>query len=82
MFQAILIFSLVIGSVFFSTDAFATNHPKSCVDLRDLTCKPFWPGADCEKLYQYAVAHNGTWKYSGYDRRSNSKLEQVTNCIP
>jgi uncharacterized protein len=35
-----------------------------------------------KKLYQYAVAHNGVWKYSGYDRRSNSKLEQVTNCIP
>ena len=71
-----------IMSFFFAPDAFATSHPKSCADLRDLTCKPFWPAEACEKLYQYAIAHNRIWKYSGYERKSNSMVEQVTNCIP
>jgi hypothetical protein len=73
---------LAVFGVFLATDASATNHPKSCADLRDLTCKPFWPADACEKLYQYAITHNGAWKYSGYDRRTNQKVEQVTNCIP
>jgi hypothetical protein len=80
--KPIVLSSLVIVSIFCPTHAFATNHPKSCVNLRDLTCKPFWPAEACEKLYQYAIAHNGIWKYSGYERKSNSMVEQVTNCIP
>jgi hypothetical protein len=26
--------------------------------------------------------HNGVWKYDIYDRRSNAKVQQITNCIP
>jgi hypothetical protein len=80
--KPIAFFIPAVFGLFLSTNAFATNHPKSCADLRDLTCKPFWPADACEKLYQYAITHNGVYKYDIYDRQSNAKVERITNCIP
>ena len=77
-----LLSGLVIVGVFVSSGAWGTNHPKPCASIRDDLCKPFWPAASCDKLYQEAIARGGVWIAKNYDRRMNQQIEQVTICVP
>jgi hypothetical protein len=70
---------LAILSVFLATEASATNHPHPCAQMRD-TCKISYPAANCDKVYQDAIANNGVWKAHYFDRRMNQMVDQPINC--
>ena len=46
--------------VLIANAAGATNRPRPCATLRD-TCKSTNPASVCDKAYQDAEAHNGSW---------------------
>ena len=70
-----------LGCVLVAPAADATNRPRPCAMLRD-SCKSTNPASACDKAYQDAVAHNGSWNGPLFDRRMNQGAILVINCIP
>jgi hypothetical protein len=80
--KRIVFSSLAILGIFLATGAMANNHPGTCANYRD-RCKisKISGKADvCERMYQYAITHNGAWNGHRFDRHTNQWFPSPTNC--
>jgi hypothetical protein len=79
--KSVVFSSFAIFGIFLVTEAWATNHPRSCALFKE-DCNRSHPADVCDKAYQDAIAHGGVYKAHYFDRRMNQMVDQPINCVP